>query len=857
VGAACALVAGCGSHHGSSGGGADMSVPGGGSDGGTMTVSGTLPASNRVKINLGQTPWKFLKNMNPTGAEMPSFDDSQWLDVGIPHTWNDIDTFINQESGGGDGSMVGGDNWYRKHFTLDAKYMGRRILVEFEGAHLGAQVYINGQFLPGISTVAADAMATHVVGFVPFLVDITDHVQYGGADNVLAVRVGKNGGFYADPGFATVFRFGQNDGGLFRPVYMHITDAVHVPQNIYSTLQTWGTYVGTISASDTAAMIEIQTNVENEGSADSDVTVTTEIVDTSGTVVASAEDTQTIAHGKTPLLFDQKAMVANPTLWYPNNSIYGKPYMYRVWHIVRVAGQIVDAVETPLGIRTITWDSNFPIINGHPHYLWGASGRYDYPALGTAVPEEQQWRDVKLLAEAGGSLWRPGHSTSSPEFVDACDQYGVLIVQPSGEGEGAFSASANTPDREALKLELHRDMIIRDRNHPAILSWEANNGPMVNELAVKLQGVVDTWDPIAPRAQADRTPDPKNGLLLGCTLVGCEIGVKKTYPNSPAWGSEYWGRHSARNAYDFEIQFAAEFLDNWRRSKLANAFGIAQWYLAETPGEAGNFEEGTQAASVRSFGSSMLDFNRIPKFLYYIYQAAWTPYSIKPVVKLAHHWNRTGTVRVNAFSNCPKVRLSLNGTAQGADKVPNPIDPSTNQASDLTQASTVLPFQAYWDVAWAAGTLRADCVDGGGSLVAGAFDEKVTAGAADHIVLTVEPALQKPDGTSFQIVANGTDAAFILAQIVDAQGNWVPTAANAVTFAVSGPGSYKGGSDQLVTANKPLTYHAPLDPELNAEGGLCKVAVRAQFTAGTVTVTATSPGLGMGTTTFLVAPITP
>ena len=819
--------------------------------GGTTPIGGTLPTSNRVDIDLGQTPWKFLQGSDPAGAETVAFDDSGWTNVGVPHTWNDVDTFINRESGGGDGSMKGGNNWYRKHFTLDAKYASRRILVEFEGAHLGAQVYINGTFLPGNSSVAANAKATHVVGFVPFVVDITSQVKFGGTDNVLAVKVGKSGGFYEDPGFATVFRFGQNDGGLFRPVHMHIADNVHIPLNVYSTLNTWGTYVATVKASPESADIKIQTNIQNQGTADQTVSLTVEIVDATGTVVAHADTTGVVPVGKPPMLFEQLATVPNPTLWYPNNSTFGKPYLYRVWHIVRVGSTIVDSFETPLGIRTVTWDSNFPIINGHPHYLWGASGRYDYPALGTAVPAEQQWRDAKLLAEAGGSLWRPGHSTCSSEFVEACDAYGVMLVQPSGEGEGAFSATATTPDREALKIELHRDMIVRDRNHPSILAWEADNGPIVTSFAQQLQQLITTWDSIAPRAQVDRTPDPKNGTVLGCTLNGCEIGVKKNYPNNPAWGPEYWGRHSARYAYDSEIQFLAEFLDNWRRSKAANAFGIAQWYLAETPGEAGDFLEGPMGPQVRSFGSSMMDFNRIPKFLYYAYEAAWTPYSIKPVVALAHHWNRSGTVRVNAFSNCPKVRLSLNGTTV-SDKVPNAVSVSRNAAADLTQTATDLPLQAYWDVPWAAGTLRADCLDASGTLVSGAFDTKVTAGAPDHVVLAVEPELVRPNGQAFAIQANGTDAAFILAKVVDAQGNWVPTANNLITFAVTGPGTYRGGSDQLVTAGQPLTYHSPGDPELQAEGGMCKVAVRAQFTPGTVTVTATSPGLGAGTGTFSV-----
>jgi beta-galactosidase len=76
----------------------------------------------------------------------------------------------------------------------------------------------------------------------------------------------------------------------------------------------------------------------------------------------------------------------------------------------------------------------------------------------------------------------------------------------------------------------------------------------------------------------------------------------------------------------------------------------------------------------------------------------------------------------------------------------------------------------------------------------------------------------------FAISANGTDAAFILAKIVDATGVRVPTANNLITWSVTGPGSYRGGTDQFVTSGQPKTYHAPLDPNLQAEGGMCKTA---------------------------------
>jgi beta-galactosidase len=442
----------------------------------------------------------------------------------------------------------------------------------------------------------------------------------------------------------------------------------------------------------------------------------------------------------------------------------------------------------------------------------------------------------------------PRTPASSLEFVEACDAFGVMLVQPSGEGEGEFSATAITDRKRTLKSEIHRDLIVRDRNHPSILAWEADNGPIVTDFAQALKTISKEWDPVNTRAQADRSPNPANGDILSCTLTGCEIGVKTKYPNSPAWGAEAWGKHSARFAYDYELAFGGEFLQNWRKSKQANAFGLAQWYLADTPGEAGPFEEGVAGPGVRSFGSAMMDFNRIPKLLYHMYAAAWIPYLTKPIVVLAHHWNRSGNVRVNAFSNCPKVRLLVNGAPQGT-KAPNPW---TGTGNGIDQSTTQLPMQAFWDVTWAAGTLRAECLDANDAVAA--YDEKVTAGPADHVVLTVEPRLVRPSGEAFGLEANGTDAAFIVAKVVDSKGNWCPTANNNIRFAVSGPAEYRGGSDQYVTAGKPAGYHSPGDPELQAEGGMCKIAVRSTFTPGTVTVTAAADGIGQAAVSFAVAP---
>jgi beta-galactosidase len=194
-------------------------------------------------------------------------------------------------------------------------------------------------------------------------------------------------------------------------------------------------------------------------------------------------------------------------------------------------------------------------------------------------------------------------------------------------------------------------------------------------------------------------------------------------------------------------------------------------------------------------------------------------------------------------------------------EVPNSWN--SNSESNLTQTTTLMPFQTSWPVTWASGTVEAECLDQFGNVVA--TDSRTTAGSESKIVLTVVPELTRPDGTSFAVTANGSDAAFVVAQVEDANGNVEPLASDILTFSVTGSATYMGGSEQYVSTasdaystapgNSELNYHAPGDPQLQVEGGMTKIALRSQFTTGTVTVTATAPGLTTGTTTFSVQPI--
>src|SRR5262249_25310784 len=95
----------------------------------THAVAGVVvPASNRVDINLGYTQWRYIKDSDNALYSTQTFDDSSWAFKGVPQSPSDDDTFINEQSGGGEGELTGNITWYRKHFKIDSSYQNRKVL---------------------------------------------------------------------------------------------------------------------------------------------------------------------------------------------------------------------------------------------------------------------------------------------------------------------------------------------------------------------------------------------------------------------------------------------------------------------------------------------------------------------------------------------------------------------------------------------------------------------------------------------------------------------------------------------------------------------------------------------------------
>ena len=147
----------------------------------------------------------------------------------------------------------------------------------------------------------------------------------------------------------------------------------------------------------------------------------------------------------------------------------------------------------------------------------------------------------------------------------------------------------------------------------------------------------------------------------------------------------------------------------------------------------------------------IVDTAGFPKDIYYFYQSRWTT---TPMVHILPHWNWSAgtTVTVFVYTNCDSAELFLNGVSQGS------------------KTFTAGAVHLEWNVPWASGTLRVEGTRGGAVVVS---EEVKTAGAAAKVALSVDRST---------ISADGKDLAFVTADIQDATGIVVPTAANAVSF---------------------------------------------------------------------------
>lgn len=643
--------------------------------------------------------------------------------------------------------------YYRKILNVSKKEIDKQLWLEFEGAMHLADVWVNGQHL-----------IQHSGGYTPFVVDVTGmlHADRG---NEILVRLDNRNNPLIPPGKPLETLDFCYYGGLYRDVNLIVKHPVHITHPIMANeVAGGGIFVTYPYVSKQEAEIKVKTQVSNKVGTQRHLTIRHTLYEWSkkkgrGKKVALVESPLVLAAGTTQH-HTQQFTVNNPKLWYPDS-----PALYVLRTEVMDGRKVTDCEDTRIGIRRIemTREKGF-VINDKPLKLEGSNRHQEYPYVGNAISDQAQYRDMYQIRDNGFNTVRLGHYPQDPSVLEACDELGLLVIEPI-PGWQFFNKAQGFVDHTYKDI---RDLIRRDRNHPSVIMWETT----LNE----------SWPPKSWKDQAVRIAHeefPGDQCYTSGDTYGydgfdvCYNDWKEGYnrPNTtskPGFIREYYdyefgGHYSTtrvtRGDGDYALMqnaWNAQWSHNRYRAYYPWTIGGAVWSMYDY----------NRGCCDNICYSGLADLFRLPKFglLYFrtqMKEGTFTPAGpMTYEVFINSHWLEGSSDTLQVYGNVDEVKLQLNGRViarQYPDDKPSTSEYVSRPDGGNAENIDFPPF-TFFNVNWERGELKA----------IGYKDGKAV---AEHVVRT-PGAVEAMDITYFEsgVSASCRDLLIVYVNLKDLQG---------------------------------------------------------------------------------------
>ena len=757
---------------------------------------GTDPSRD---LNFGFGQGDFAKTGDFNFAKA-GFDDSKWRTLNLPHDWAVELPFIHDDAKVGDDiplqshgykplgrrypeTSVG---WYRREFEIPTSDISRRITIEFDGVFRSVLVFVNGCFVGRSDN-----------GYAPFRFDLSDFLNYG-AKNYIVVRVDAS---FGDGWF-------YEGAGIYRHVWLIKTDALHLGR--------WESYVRA-ELKGNSAKLALGTVVTNQGKVAEPVEVEWQIFDPKGKPLAGNGSS---ASRSAPLQPDESAQftaemeIPNPALWSVD-----EPNLYSAVVTVKSGGKVRDAERVTFGVRSAVFDPEKGFfLNGKSIKIQGTCNHQDHAGVGAALPDRLQWFRLAVLRQMGGNAVRTSHNMPTPEWVEACDRMGMMMMCETRQ-------MSSSPEGLA-QLET---MVKRYRNSPSIILWSIGNEEFLLQDTMAEQGARIAATMVRRCHELDPTravsaavnADNEKGVSDALDVIGFNYhlefpdGYHKKHPTKAVYGSETSSAIATRGMYS----------NDSLRNLMNNYNGVVPWgesaeewwtFYGTRDWLAGGFAwtgfdyrgEPTPYGwpSINSqFG--IVDMCGFPKDMFYYYKAWW---GREPSLHVFPHWNFEGRegdeIPVWVYTNLEEVELFANGKSLGSQKVPH-------------------LGHVEWKVKYEPGFIEARGSRGGQVVLT---EKRETTGPAVSIRLTADRT---------EISADGEDIAVLKVEGLDKQGRLVPTAANLIAFKIAGEGLLLG-----VGNGDPNCQESDKEPKRSLFNGLAQVIVQSTKRPGEIRIEAVKEG---------------
>lgn len=710
--------------------------------------------------------WGFVKDIDTTITESLFSQAAlkpEWDTVQLPHTAN-LEPLVIEDQ------QWQGTSFYRKFFTIDPEQEGKHMTLYFEGAMHEGDVYLNGEHVH-----------YNAGGYLPFVVDITEFVQFE-SENVVLVKLNNEDNPDIPPGKPIETLDFNYYGGIYRDMYLNVKDSLRISDPIEANrTAAGGLFVSYEDVTQDNATVVIQTDIENGRKEQEDVRLKFIFQDQDGNAVVAQEGALQLAAGENSL-HTERLYVESPMFWSPES-----PHLYTLTVQLFDQTGLIDSKQERIGIRSFGFDDNNQFtINGESLYLRGTNRHQDYPYIGYALSNEAQYRDAYKIKQAGFNFIRTAHYPPNPSFLDAADELGLLFMDAIPGWQ--FYQDEIFAERALSDI---RTMIRRDRNHPSIVIWEAsvNESGMPEEFMDQAHSIVKdelpiehnyssgwidyAYDIFIPARQHSNPPEYWSEYDKDKPIFIIEYGDWEYYAQNAGFNQDVFedlqeeertSRQLKGNGQKRLAQQVLKFQEAHNSNLRGPSFGDANWVMYDyNRGYASNLEV-----------SGIMDIFRIPKFTYYFYQSQAGPDLSenakfdRRMVYIANYWSDSDFTDLKVYSNAEEVELFLNNQSLGMQK------PDTNRvSSNLNHPS----FTFYPDK-FEPGTLRADAYIGGDVV---ASHEQVTSAEPESLEIHAD--------LSFKEVKSGVnDTVFIYARVLDENENIVQQSSKPVTFSIEGDG---------------------------------------------------------------------
>ncbi len=166
--------------------------------------------------------------------------------------------------------------------------------------------------------------------------------------------------------------------------------------------------------------------------------------------------------------------VSRPKLWWPRN--YGRSNLYDASICVLDGGKQLDVFDTKTGIRTVSAFKSGPsvsdfevFINGIKVFLSGAN------ATATELLKEEDEERIEGVVSAASEMncnvlrYFGGYAPEA--FLDACDKYGIAVIQVF---PGVLEGISESGDLTKRLSEEAVGQVKRLRNHPSLCMFSSD-----------------------------------------------------------------------------------------------------------------------------------------------------------------------------------------------------------------------------------------------------------------------------------------------------------------------------------------------------------------------------------------------